>query len=417
MLSNYIKNQDFLALRSNFLSLSVLQFINMILPLLTLPYLVRVLGVETFGLVSFVLSIIMYFNVLVSFGFELSATQQISISRDNLKEVGNIFSNVLAAKLLLLFLSAIILIFLVFSIDTLGENAGLCFATFGIVIGNFLMPTWMFQGMENMKYITFANVISKGIFTVLIFIFIKDSSDYIYVPVLTTVGAIIAGIYSIRLVFLLFNIPLITPNKTAVLYQIKTSYHFFLSRLANTGGRYYAITIIGVCFGNVIVGYYAMVEKLFYAFTSLGGVISQTIYPYMSRTKNIKFLKRLLIIVTFFSVLFIVPIIYYNEILLSLIFNLHSPILSKIFIIVFSGAVFSIVSAIIGFPLLAALGYIKYANNSLIYSSILYICYLSFFAITNQDIYIMSFGIPLYMIIGLIFRFYYIQKTKIFIKN
>ena len=162
MLSNYIKKQDFLALRSNFLSLSVLQFINMFLPLVTLPYLVRVIGVEFFGLVSFILSIIMYFNIIVSFGFELSATQQISLCRDDLKKVGKIFSNVLATKLLLLIFSAIMLIGLVYSIDTLRQHSVLYFATFGVVIGNFLMPSWLFQGMENMKYITFANVMSRG---------------------------------------------------------------------------------------------------------------------------------------------------------------------------------------------------------------------------------------------------------------
>jgi len=417
MLFNYIKNQDFIALRSNFLSLSVLQFINMILPLITLPYLVRVLGVEMFGLVSFVLSIIMYFNIIVSFGFELSATQQISLCRDDLKKVGKIFSNVLAVKLFLFLLSAIILIILVFSIDTLKENAILYLSTFGIVFGNLLLPSWLFQGMENMKYITFANIISKGIFTIFIFVFINDSSDYIYVPILNSLGAIVAGIYSLWLAFYLFKLPLILPRRVNTLDQIKSSYHFFLSRLANNGSRYYATTIIGICFGNIIVGYYTMAEKLFYAFNSLGSVVSQVIYPYMSRTKNIVFLKKILIFITGLSIVLLCPIIYYHELLLDLIFDINHEILSIIFIIIFSGAIFSIVSTIIGFPLLAAFGHIKHANYSLIYSSIIYVSYLSIFAIFKPDIYFMALGLPIYMLSCMLFRLYYISKTNLFIEN
>lgn len=417
MLFNYIKHQDFAALRSNFLSLTVLQFINMLLPLVTLPYLVRVLGVEKFGLVSFVLSIIMYFNIIVSFGFELSATQQISLCRDDPRKVGKIFSNVLATKLLLLIFSAILLIVLVFSIDIFKEHAVLYFATFGIVIGHFLMPTWLFQGMENMKYVTFANVISRGVFTVLIFIFINDVSDYIYVPILNSLGTIIGGLYSIFLVFRLFRLPLIFPNRENILYQIKYSSHFFLSRLANNGSRYYATTIIGICFGNMLVGYYTMAEKLFYAFNSFGSVVSQTIYPYMSRTKNIVFLKKTLIYITGISIVLLCPIIYYNELLLDLIFNINHQILSTIFIIIFSGAIFSIVSTIIGFPLLAAFGHIKYANYSLIYSSIIYVLYLSSSAILAMDIYFMALGLPIYMMSCMLFRLYYVRKTNLFIEN
>ena len=411
--SDIINKKDFKVLFNNFLSLTSLQFINFILPLLTLPYLVRVLGVEKFGLVSFALSIVMYLDVLVSFGFELSATQQISVSRNNLREVGKIFSNVIAAKLLLLLFSALILFCLVFSIRSLEENAFLYFATFGIVISNFLMPTWLFQGMEDMKYITIISFISKAIFTILMFIIIKDSSDYIYVPILTTIGTFISAIYSIWLAFRTFKIPLIIPCRTDLVYQIRISYVFFLSRLSNTVSRYYAITIIGICFSNLIVGYYTMVEKLFVVFNSIGGIVSQTIYPYMSRTKNIIFLRKILVIITGASFLLICPVLYYHELLLHFVFGISNQILSNIFLIIFSGSIFAIISAIIGFPLLAAFGYIKYANYSLVYSSIIYIVFISSFAIFNPNIYIISFGLPLYVILGLLWRIYYIRKIKL----
>jgi len=351
-------------LLSNLFSLSALRGANLILPLIVLPYLVRVLGVENFGLINFSLSIIMYFNILVSFGFELSATREISIHRENSKKVSEIFSAVMVIKGILFIISFFILSILILFIDTLHEHIMLYYATFGIVAGNVLFPRWFFQGMERMKFITIINVTSRIIFTILIFVLVRDNEDFIYVPILNSLGAIIGGIYALFLVFKLFSVQLILPKRKMILSQLYNSYHFFLSRVANNGSRYYATTIIGLYFGNTVVGYYAMVEKLYFAFMSLGGIVSQTFYPYMSRTKNIIFYKKILYITIGISIAILLPTLYFNELLLQFVFNIESDTLSKIFVIVFSGAIFGIASALIGYPILAAFGEIKYANNS-----------------------------------------------------
>ena len=406
--------EDKKRLLSNFFSLSTLHGVNMILPLITLPYLVRVLGVENFGLINFSLSIIMYFNILVSFGFELSATREISINRDDMKKVSEIFSTVMLIKAVMAFISLLILSILVVSIDALQEQVMLYYVTFGIVFGNAIFPSWLFQGMERMKYITYINVASRVAFTLLIFVLVKNSADFIYVPLLNSLGAVIGGVYSLWLVFKLFDVQWERPSKKMVIEQFKDSYHFFLSRVANNGSRYYAITIIGIYFGNVTVGYYAMVEKLYYAFMSLGGIVSQTIYPYMSRTKNIIFFKKILFLITGASITILIPTMYFNELLLQFVFDVEDETLSKIFVLVFSGSIFGIVSALVGYPLLAAFGHKKYANNSLIYASIIYVLYITVSAVIYKSIFLVAFSLVVYAFAGLLFRIYYIYKTGIF---
>ena len=407
-------SEDKKRLLSNFFSLSALQGLNMILPLITLPYLVRILGVENFGLINFSLSIIMYFNILVSFGFELSATREISINRDNIKRISEIFSAVMIIKIILTVISLFVLTALICFLDVFARHALLYYATFGIIIGNVTFPSWFFQGMERMKYITYINVVSKVGFTILIFMLVKGKEDLIYVPILNSLGAILGGMYSLWLIFKFFKIKILFPNKQIIISQLIDSYRFFLSRVANNGSRYLAITIIGIYFGNSIVGYYSMVEKLYYAFMSLGGIISQTIYPYMSRTKNLIFFKKIFILVMLISFTILLPILYFNGLLLLTIFNVQNDILSTIFIIIFSGSIFGIASALLGYPLLAAFGYIKYANDSLIYASFIYVAYIFIASYVFRNIYFVSFSLVVYAAVGLILRLFYIHKTKLF---
>lgn len=211
---------------SNFLSLSSLQALNMILPFITLPYLVRILGIENFGLINFVLSIIMYFNILISFGFELSATREISINKNNLEKVSEIFSSIMIIKFLLFSFSFLILTILVLSIEKFNNDIILFYITFSIVFGNMIFPSWLFQGMEKMKYITYINVVSKSIFTILIFVMVKDENDFIYVPLLNGLGAIIGGVYSLYLAFKFFNIKFKIPSKSIILGYFKDSSSF-----------------------------------------------------------------------------------------------------------------------------------------------------------------------------------------------
>ena len=177
----------------NFVYLYLVRIANYILPLLTVPYLVRVLGPGKYGLLAFAQAFIQYFMILTDYGFSASATREISVNSSDPLKVSRIFSSVMAIKTFLMILSFSVLSLAILIFGKFRSNSLVYFYTFGIVLGDLLFPVWFFQGMEKMKYITLRNIVAKIIFTASIFIFIRKPSDYIYVPLINSLGFLITG--------------------------------------------------------------------------------------------------------------------------------------------------------------------------------------------------------------------------------
>ncbi len=267
----------------NFLSLSTLQALNYILPLLTVPYLVRVLGPEKYGLISFVQALVGYFAIFTDYGFGLSATREISIHREDKDKVSEIFSAVLVVKCIFGALSFLAFVFIVAGVSRFRPEWVVYMFSFITILGNILFPVWFFQGIERMKYITLLNAFSRGIFTACIFVFIKRQTDYPYVPLISSIGAVTAGWMSLRIAFKTFGVKFRFPTTEALVYQIKEGWYIFISTVAISLYTVSNTFLLGLFTNNTIVGYYAAAEKIIRAVLGLLSPVSQTLYPYVSK--------------------------------------------------------------------------------------------------------------------------------------
>lgn len=286
IINKFLGTEEKKRLAGNVASLGILQGINYVLPLVTIPHLVRVLGPEYFGLLTFATATNTYFTIITDYGFNLSATRQVSIFRDSKEKVNEIFSSVLIIKLILMAISFGLMASLVFAVEKFTQQWVVYFLTFGSVVGQVLFPVWLFQGLERMKYITYVNIGTKVFFTFCIFTFVREQADYILPPLFTSLGALLAGVISLYFLKKDFGISFTWQNASSLKYQLVEGWHVFVSTLAISLYTTSTTFILGLFTNHSAVGYYGAADKIVQVVKGLYSPISQAFYPYISRMFN-----------------------------------------------------------------------------------------------------------------------------------
>ena len=275
------KNSNFQKIFKNFFYLFLLNISNFLLPLITFPFLVSRLGVEKFGLLAFVTSIISYFLILADYGFNLTATRQISLHREDKKKIDEIVSSIYTIKLLIVMASLIVLTLLIYFIPKFNEYYLIYYFTFGTVIGQSMFPVWYFQGIEKMGFISMLNIVSKIIFTVFVFAFISKPSDFYLVPIFNSMGYITIGIISIIVLLTTYKIKLRIVGLENIKYYMKDGWHLFVSNISVTLYTTAVTTILGFFTNNTIVGYYSIADKITQIIRGLVAPLSQALFPFL----------------------------------------------------------------------------------------------------------------------------------------
>ncbi len=282
----------------NFASLSVLQAANYVLPFVTVPYLTRVLGPAQYGLIGFAAAFVNYFTILTGYGFNLSATREISLKRDDHERISGIFSAVMIIKAALLVLSAAIVLAVVYSFDRFRADAGVYLVSFGIVAGNVLFPVWLFQGMERMKYITYINLAGRAALTAAVFVFISARADYMLYVILNSVTAVLVGVASLACALRVFDIKFVMPSLADLRREAAEGWYVFVSSISVVLYTSSTTFVLGLFTNNAVVGYYTGADKIRQAVQGLFTPVFQTLYPYVnklaheSRERAVAFMRR-----------------------------------------------------------------------------------------------------------------------------
>lgn len=293
----------------NIVSLYFLLATYYILPLITVPYLVRVLKPEMFGLVAFGQSLMTFFTLFVNYGFDMTATRTISINRDDAEHVSRISCSVWSAKALLCAISLLALLLMMLFVDKIKQNSILVLILFGIPIGNMLFPNWLFLGLERMKAISVINIVMRVITTLLIFILIRAQDDYIIYAGLLSFQWVFAGISGLFYSIFSLNIEIGIPGLKDVLQVMSEGWKLFISNMARSVYFSGNSFILGILTNYTVVGYYSAAEKIILSLVSFFRPVAQAVFPRFaqmaSESKNSVLLwgRRMVIVMGFLGIL------------------------------------------------------------------------------------------------------------------
>lgn len=273
------KNQDLKKVFNNFVSLFVLNIVNYIFPILTVPILINSLGIEVFGRYIYTFAILGYLNLIVQYGFNFSATKKIAKSQLNENVISETYSSITILRLLF----SIAIILAIFILSSANFDMTLYFYGIGLFLGQGLIPIWLFQGLERMKVITIINSIVRVLSFICIVLFIKIPEDLNLLLFIQSLSFFIGSVISMLIVKFSLKIRFIFPKKNSLISNLKDGWSLFLSTIGMNLYRESNVVILGLISGYSVVGLYTPAEKLIKGLQSFSNTIVIALYPYFSR--------------------------------------------------------------------------------------------------------------------------------------
>lgn len=277
------QNKDKKVLTANFLYLFFLQIIGYVLPLITLPYIAKIIGVVGFGKIAFAAGIIIWMQTITDWGFNYTATRDVSKIKDDKNMVSDIFSNVLWSRITLMIISFVLLLLSITFISKFRENRDVIIATFLMIPGYIMTSEWFYQAIEKMKFITMFSIISKILFTISVFLFLKNEGDYILQPVITSIATFITGSLSLCHILTKQGVKLRSPNILSIINTIKNSTDVFINNLMPIFYNGFSVVLLGFWGGSMSNGIFDAGSKFSTISLQLMRVLSRVFFPFLSR--------------------------------------------------------------------------------------------------------------------------------------
>lgn len=264
---------------SNFLALSILQGANFLLPVLVMPFVIKRIGADGYGVVAVAQVVMLIFGTVADYGFNLTATRSIALHRNDVAKNARLFFTVLACKLFICLVLFALLLLMVTCLPFFKQHTALYLLGFTYVLGQSLLVSWFFQGVEKMKYITIFTLMARVLFVVLVFVFIHQKTDNRFFIFYMGAGSMAAGIFSIYQAIRIFKLPLVKPLWRDVWCELREGWPVMLSNISINTFLSINVFILRLFTNDLAAGYYSIAEKIFIAVRQIPVLFSQVIYP------------------------------------------------------------------------------------------------------------------------------------------
>ncbi len=274
------------AIVRNALSLYSIQAATYILPWFTFPYVFRVIGPEKYGAIAFASALISYFQAVTEYGFNLTATREVSIHRNDPAKLSQIFSATMYAKAILMTGSFVVLTAIVFAVPRFRAEAPLYFVSFLVIVANLAFPVWLFQGLEKMESLTYREVGARLLGLAPTFLLVRKPSDYLMVAAINSGSLLLAGGVAYIGFKKTTQARLIRVSWAEIRRTFAEGWNVFLSTAAITLYTRSNTFILGLLGTPAEVGYFSAAQRLIEAGKALVSPLTTAIYPHISRLSH-----------------------------------------------------------------------------------------------------------------------------------
>lgn len=281
------------SIKKNIFYSSILSVSSYLFPLITFPYVTRVLGVNNIGICNFVDSIVQYFIYFSMMGVMSVGIREIARTKSNKKLLSKTYSELLTLNLIATAIMIVVLLLCTIYVPLFQVYKQMFYVGVAKVLANTMLVEWLFKGLEDFKYVTARTILVRSLYVVVVFIFVKGENDYFLYFALTSlmvvVNAIINIVYSRK--FICYRIKGINMQSYLKSFLILGVYMLLTSMYTT-----FNVAYLGFATNSVEVGYYTTATKLYLLIISFFTAYTGVMMPRMSlllAEGNISEFKRL----------------------------------------------------------------------------------------------------------------------------
>lgn len=268
---------------SNFFYLGILQTMRYLIPILVLPYVTRIIGLQHFGEIAIASTFTLILQICVNYSFEFMGARDVARNREDKEVISKIVSCILCARCILYVISFLIICLLVLTLKVYRPLFFLIIIAISSEFFSMLVSEWFFQGTEKMAHITIINVISRVIYVILVFTLIKEENDYFLYPLCNTIGYVFAAAYSMIIIFFKQGIKFVVPKIEGIVTYLRSGVSLFINQVCLQSFNLFPNFLLGILCGASVTGIYDAAAKVSTAGEHSVAVLNKTFFPFLSR--------------------------------------------------------------------------------------------------------------------------------------
>lgn len=238
------------------------QAFNLLTPLLVIPIIISRCGEENLGRIAVSFSMYIFFIAFIDFCSDIIGVKEIAKNRNDKLFLNKYISKFYKIKFIILITALSIFSTLILSLDYFSEDKSLYFFGFTVLVGQFLNPTWIMQGLEDFKRLTLFNIISKTIYIAGVYFTVISRSDYYLVNFWFGVGLLVTSVlmlFNLRSKYLL---KFINPSKSEILQYIKSNKNIVFSQVFVWIQMYSIVLLVSIFGSKLQAGQFRVIDQV-----------------------------------------------------------------------------------------------------------------------------------------------------------